>query len=238
MIHSLFSLPIYHTNLRNDINLDNINYNLSLEFSKSSNDVSALEKQGGISTYCTNNQLHQQDYLAGLTNLILSHVKIYWQVLDIDDRLYPSVDECWSNIHFNKSFTSYHSHSLYPIVATFYVKAEKNCGALVLINPMEYGLTHIPYHVPIEEKIYSKIEVQSGDLVLFPGWIRHMTDENRSGHDRIVVSYNLKYDGNYLGSDSKYPSPGFRQNSEVNFLRNKVANLEFALETIKRDLQK
>ena len=238
MIHSLFSLPIYHTNLKHQIDVDSIRERLKTEFEKSSNLLSPLEKQGGISTYSTNNQLHTSDYLEKLNSLIFDHVKIYWKVLDIEEGLNPEIDQCWSNIHYNQSFTSYHSHSLHPIVATFYVSAAKNCGNLILINQMEYGITHIPYNVPIESKCQSEIEIQTGDLVLFPGWVRHMTGENRSGHDRIVISYNMRFSGTYLASNVPYPSINSANNSEVNFLRNKIANLEFIVETIKRDLQK
>lgn len=237
MIHSLFSLPIYHTNIANEVDLHTIEKNLLGEFEKSSPSVSPLEKNGGISTYSSDSQLHKKDYASHLNSIITEHVKKYWKILNIDSRLEPDIDECWSNIHYHGSSTEYHSHSLMPIVATFYVKAFANCGELVLINPMEYGLTHIPYDVPIEQKTETKLEIYSGDLVLFPGWIRHRTEPNYSNNDRIVMSYNFKYKGTYLSSESQYPNLDREfKNSEVENLRNKILSQELIIEQLTRNL--
>ena len=199
--------------------------------------MSPLEKNGGISTYSTHSKLHIEDFTQTLNSIILAHVKRYWKVLNIDSRLEPVIDECWSNIHYRGSSTEYHSHSLMPVVATFYVKATPNCGELVLINPMEYGLTHIPYDVPIEQKTETKLEVLSGDLVLFPGWIRHRTEPNFSDNDRIVMSYNFKYKGNYLSSNSEYPYiETEHKNSEIENLRNVVLSQEIIIEQLTRNL--
>lgn len=237
MIHSLFSLPVYHTNISNEIQLDNIEESLLGEFEKSSPSMSPLEKNGGISTYSTHSSLHNESFSHELNSIILQHVKRYWKVLNIDSRLEPDIDECWSNIHYQGSSTEYHSHSLMPVVATFYVKAKPNCGELVLINPMEYGLTHIPYEVPIEQKTETKLEVLSGDLVLFPGWVRHRTEPNFSDDNRIVMSYNFKYKGKYLSSNSEYPYlESYHNNSEVADLRNRILSLETIIEHMTRNI--
>jgi uncharacterized protein (TIGR02466 family) len=237
MIHSLFSLPIYQTNISKEIDLNEIKMNLLGEFQKSSPKISPLEKNGGISTYSTNNQLHLEDFSNRLNSVIKSHVKTYWKILEIDNRLEPEIDQCWSNIHYQGSSTEYHSHSLMPIVATFYVEAHENCGNLILINPMEYGLTHIPYGVPIENKTETGIKVSTGDLVLFPGWVRHRVEPNYSNNDRIVMSYNFKYKGTYLDSNSKYPEIARPYtNTEVENLRNQVLSLQTALDHLTRNI--
>lgn len=238
MIHNLFSLPVYHYNLANDIDLSNIRENIEREFQISSSEISPLEKQGGISTYSTNCNLHLEPYLQNLNSIILQHIKIYWKILDVDQRLSPVIDQCWSNIHYQNSYTDQHSHSLMPVVATFYLEAAPNCGDLILINPMEYSLTHIPYSVPIERKTETALQVKTGDLILFPGWVRHKTGENLSGSSRVVISYNIRYSGNYLSSDVEYPT--LKQNfsnSEVSMLYNKIANLEYVIENMKRTIQ-
>jgi len=237
MILDLFSLPIYKVKLEG-FNLELIKDFLKDEFERSSYRLSPLEKNGGVSTYSTNNQLHNAEPLAELTNEIKKHIQVYWKILGIDDRLYPTINQCWANIHKRNSITLQHSHSLMPIVATFYVQADPGSGGLVLTNPMEYGLTHIPFSTVIEDKIETIINIETCNLILFPGWIRHKTEENLSNSDRIVLSYNVVYGGNYLDTDSKYPdiSKAEPANSEVNYLRNQVANLEFIIDNLKRNL--
>ncbi len=239
MIHNLFSLPIYKVNLLDS--LSGINELIKFihdELDTSFTVASPLEAQGGHSTYNFNERLHLKNELYSLNRLMLEHVKIYWKILDIDDRLNPRIDQCWSNIHQHGSFTLLHSHSLMPIVATFYLEAEKHCGNLILINPMEYSLTHIPYSVPIERKTETEIEISKGDLILFPGWVRHKTGQNFSNSYRTVISYNIGYEGRYLNSNSEYfyPQGNLRENSEISFLNNKIANLEFVIDNLKRNI--
>jgi len=236
MILNLFSLPEYKVNVLNQIDTDKLEKELQVEFSRSSNEVSSLEKNGGISTYSTNCNLHLEEYAKSVSNIVLQHCEFYWKILDVDPRLKPRIDQCWSNIHYHDSLTLEHSHSLFPIVATLYLKAEKNSGDLVLINPMEYGLTHIPYGVPIENKIETSIKISTGDLVLFPGWVRHKTKENLSGHPRIVMSFNINYDGKYLSSNSDYLVNHTSHTSEIDQLQNKILNLEFIIDHLKRSL--
>ncbi len=237
MILNLFSLPVYKTNLLDQVDVINLEDNLQTELSRSSAQVSALEKNGGVSTYETNCNLHLEEYAKSISDLVLLHAKLYWKILDVDPRLEPKIDQSWSNIHYNKSVTLEHSHSLYPMVATLYVKAEKNSGDLILINPMEYGLTHIPYGVPIENKTETSIKISTGDLVLFPGWVRHKTMENLSGQPRIVMSFNIAYQGKYLSSNSDYMISHESHTSEIDRLQNKILNLEFAIDHMQRSLK-
>ncbi len=237
MILNLFSLPVYKTNLLDQVDVINLEDNLQTELSRSSAQVSALEKNGGVSTYETNCNLHLEEYAKSISDLVLLHAKLYWKILDVDPRLEPKIDQSWSNIHYNKSVTLEHSHSLYPMVATLYVKAEQNSGDLILINPMEYGLTHIPYGVPIENKTETSIKISTGDLVLFPGWVRHKTMENLSGQPRIVMSFNITYQGKYLSSNSDYMISHESHTSEIDRLQNKILNLEFAIDHMQRSLK-
>lgn len=237
MILNLFSLPIYKVNILDQIDVCNLEEKLQGELNRSSSKRSSLETNGGVSTYTTNCNLHLEEYAKTVSNIVLQHTKLYWKILDVDSRLEPKIDQCWSNIHYENSLTIEHSHSLYPIVATLYVKAEKNSGDLVLVNPMEYGLTHIPYGVAIENKIETSIKVLTGDLVLFPGWVRHKTKENFSNEPRIVMSYNINYIGKYLSSNSDYIIDYQPQTSEIDQLQNKILNLEFIIDHMKRNLK-
>lgn len=237
MILNLFSLPIYKVNILDQIDTGNLEEKLQSEFARSSSGPSSLEKNGGVSTYDTNCNLHLEEYTKTISNIVLQHARLYWKVLDVDTRLEPRIDQCWSNIHYNNGITIEHSHSLYPIVATLYVKSEKNSGNLVLINPMEYSLTHIPYGVPIENKTETSINVSTGDLVLFPGWVRHKTEENLSNQPRIVLSFNIGYNGKYLSSNNDYPVNHTAHTSEIDQLQNKILKLEFIIDHMQRSLK-
>jgi len=223
MILNLFSLPICKVNiLDSGIDFNKMKSVLLPIFDKARNQNADLEKQGGISTYWVDNRLHLHEEFKELSFLVLQQAKLYWKVLDVCDNLGPDIEECWSNIHKQDGYTSQHSHSLMPMVASFYLEAPPNSGDIIFINPMEYGLTHIPYNCAIEQKTETAVHVQTGDLCFFPGWIRHKTQENKSNKDRIVVTFNIKYKGNYLQSQSPYPEFSVSADSEVDYLRNEV----------------
>ena len=206
MIQNLFSLPIYKTNLfESDIDFDSIRKCVENEF-KSVNVNVSLEKNGGVSTYATNRQLHTNPEFKKLNELILHHVNLYWKVLDINDGLHPEIDECWSNLHCKGSFTDLHSHSMHPIVVSFYLSAPPDSGNIIFVNPMEYAITHIPYNFPVDSKINTTVYVESGDVCLFPGWLRHKTEESNSDENRIVITFNIRYSGVYLDSQVPYPN--------------------------------
>jgi ectoine hydroxylase-related dioxygenase (phytanoyl-CoA dioxygenase family) len=124
-----------------------------------------------------------------------------------------------------------------PMVAAFYLKAEYDSGDLILTNPAEYSITNIPFSTDIERKIETGIKVRTGDLVLFPGYIRHKTGENLSNDDRIVISFNIGYSGKYLSSNSEYPYVDDNCISDIEHLNNKILNLQFIIEDLKRNIR-
>ncbi len=205
MIQNLFALPIYKTNIfDSDIDFGVIRSTLEQQYKEIKFHV-GLEKNGGISTYGTNRNLHEVPEFKALCDLILYHANLYWKVLDINDGLCPAIDECWSNKHVNGSFTDWHSHSMHPIVVSFYLSAPERSGGIVFTNPMEYSITHIPYNRPVEEKINTTIHIKSGDVLMFPGWLRHKTEVSHTDDERIVITFNLRYSGVYLDSQQPYP---------------------------------
>ena len=239
MIHNLFSTPIYKINILDVLqNTDRIETVVRKKLQGAVASLSVLEKNGGISTYETDNQIHELSETKQLSDLVLFHSRIYWRILDIDERLSPRIDQCWSNIHKPGAFTLQHSHSLMPMVGSFYLKAEKNSGDLILTNPAEYSITNIPFSRSIEQKIETSIKIQTGDLVFFPGYVRHKTGENFSGDDRIVITFNIGYEGKYLSSNVDYPviNDQHMSVSEVEQLHNKILNLEFIIENLKRTI--
>lgn len=202
MLQTLFALPIYRTSL-NELDLTEVYSIIQDQFASTNNNVN-LEKNGGVSTYATNKHLHTLPAFQELCNTVLYHANLYWKALDINDGLQPVIDECWSNKHVKGSYTDLHSHSLHPLVVSFYLEAPTNCGGIIFANPMEYGITHMPYNSPVEEKVNTTVHVSTRDMLIFPGWLRHKTEASNTDDERIVITFNLRYEGRYLDSQQPY----------------------------------
>jgi len=235
MILNLFSLPIYKTSLlESGVDFEKIRSTLMPLFEQAKLKNVDLEKQGGVSTYLVDSNLHLREEFKTLSFIILEQAKLYWKVLDICDNLEPEIEECWSNLHTPGAFTSQHSHSLMPMVGSFYLDAPTDSGNIVFVNPMEYSLTHIPYNGSIEDKTATAVHVSTGDLCMFPGWVRHKTEDNKSTNNRIVISYNIKYKGNYLTSQSIYPDMHRPTTNRDDFLINEILRQQQIIEQLKK----
>lgn len=248
MLQTLFALPVYRTSV-NDLDLSEVYNIVQDQFANTTNEVE-LEKNGGVSTYARNKQLHTLPAFEELSKTVLYHANLYWKALDINDGLQPVIDECWSNKHVKGSYTDLHSHSLHPLVVSFYLKAPPNCGGIVFANPMEYGITHMPYNGPVEEKVNTTVYVNTGDMLIFPGWLRHKTEVSQTDDERIVITFNIRYEGRYLDSQQPYvkvqgkPMPKTMEepivihsdSSMVDYLFQKLHTQEVIIEQLKQAL--
>ena len=82
--------------------------------------------------------------------------------------------DCWGVIYNKGDWTKVHNH--WPSVWSFvyYVKACINCSPLVFPDCNDI-----------------RVMPKSGNMVMFPGWVRHSVPEQTCDHERIVVAGNL-----------------------------------------------
>lgn len=105
--------------------------------------------------------------------------------------IFPSF---WVNINGPGAYNVMHNHAPYHGVflsGVFYVKTPDNCGNIQLIDPrlsicnsrdMTYyndGNTH--HYYTAKENL----------LLIFPPWLYHTVDPNKSDENRISISFNL-----------------------------------------------
>ena len=77
--------------------------------------------------------------------------------------------------------------------AAYYVKAPKNCGKFTIENPNSVNKHSYP---PSDKKTkfnskLEKLDIEEGDLFIFPAHLTHGVEENKSDEDRIVISFNI-----------------------------------------------
>ena len=103
------------------------------------------------------------------------------------------ITSMWSIINRNDATNARHIHSNNYISAAYYVKAPENCGNIVFHDPRSEP---VYFHPKVENpnnlntNIVS-IKPEEGLLVLFPSYLHHSVDVNRSNEDRIVISFNI-----------------------------------------------
>ena len=97
----------------------------------------------------------------------------------------------WVNHHKTGQSLVTHNHGNVTVVCTYYIKAPPNSGDLILYDPrggvnwgweVEGGIVGVK-HIRVQPK--------EGTLVIFPGFLLHAVDINRSPQPRISLSSNL-----------------------------------------------
>ncbi len=133
----------------------------------------------------------------------------------IEEVIYPKkeniemyITQSWLNITKPGGFHHVHNHSNSILSGVFYISTQKG-DSICFIDPN----ADIKNTIVFEHKewnmwnsITTYFPVSTGELVIFPSWLRHSVPPNEiATKDRISLSFNTFVRGTlYHGSDSEY----------------------------------
>jgi uncharacterized protein (TIGR02466 family) len=103
----------------------------------------------------------------------------------------------WVNVTHPGGKTLGHKHPNTFIVVSTYLNVPENGGFYEAKDPLEDLKSF--YYRNDPDWYWKQVPVTSGDLLLFPGWLKHRTQENKSNEDRWVLttSYDQVFKGDY-----------------------------------------
>jgi uncharacterized protein (TIGR02466 family) len=107
------------------------------------------------------------------------------------------IKEMWAIINKNGDFNILHTHPNCYLSAAYYVKAPEKCGRFQIENP---NIAKRNFYPEIKRKNelnlkVAGIEIEEGDLLIFPGYLPHKVSTNESNQDRVVISFNVDIKG-------------------------------------------
>jgi uncharacterized protein (TIGR02466 family) len=156
-------------------------------------------KQGTICSYHTFSDLHKR--FVKETESIVAFVekcaRQYWLDCGYHNELTPFVYQMWANKTPKGGYVDSHLHGNMPFTAVLYVRANDNQGNLFLENPLDTVLMTQPIGPNVKYPMGEEISVRSGDLVMFPGYLKHSVKINQSEQDRLVLAFNIASKGEY-----------------------------------------
>jgi uncharacterized protein (TIGR02466 family) len=103
----------------------------------------------------------------------------------------PKLTRGWVNRHRPGQSLPLHDHGGALMAASYYIKTADNCGDLIMVDPRggvnwdwlrEGNFTGIKY---------KRVTPKESKLVLFPGYILHMVEANKSQFPRISLATNI-----------------------------------------------
>ena len=99
----------------------------------------------------------------------------------------------WAIINKKDNFNIRHTHPNCNLSAAYYVKAPKKCGRFQVENP-NIAKRHSYPEINVRNELNTEgagIDINEGDLLIFPGYLPHKVGRNESNEDRIVISFNV-----------------------------------------------
>lgn len=156
---------------------------------------SELEKGSAISTVANHASLNpyqwkEMDYFKQWLSPRLDEVVQKFQ-LTVDSSLI--VTGCWINRHLQSGKTAMHTHRNVEIVVVWYLEVPEDSGNLIIRDPLEYHWGSFLSRQRDHDELAGGqiIPVKTGDVLIFPGWVNHCTEENLTDKPRYVMSINF-----------------------------------------------
>jgi uncharacterized protein (TIGR02466 family) len=199
----LFPLTIYKNFYSKSEELkDRLFSKLDLVFEDSEKNNNVFMRQGTLCSYHTNSYLHTQflEETQEVVKFVEDCAKEYWNEMAYHKELEPFVFQMWANKTPRDGYIDSHLHGNMPFTAVLYVDASPEQGNLLIENPLEMILMTQPISPDIKYPIGEEISVKSGDLIMFPGYIRHSVKPNNTDKPRLILGFNIGCRGNYWSS--------------------------------------
>ena len=143
----------------------------------------------------TDQRLHTLPELAEFSELVVGGAR---QILDSHNVRYQNIriTGCWANVGFQGSRHRPHAHPNNYFSGVYYVSAPAGGNTINFFDPRPQAAVMVP---PVEQMSpmvaqSMTLDVQPGSLILFPSWLYHGVDVNRSAEQRISVAINLMFD--------------------------------------------
>ena len=184
-----FPTIIYIKDLPNPEKLNSYLEKHIVEWSNQDKGVSKTNVNGWHSQTDMN---HKSEYKPLIQELFTMQNEIIQEEhLDIKPRL----GNMWANINYPGGYNQMHLHPNSLFSGAYYIKASPNSGRLGLMDPrpgvQQNMPTRKPGKLPRElwrETFYDPIP---GRLIMFPAWMWHKEEINKSNDTRISVSFNF-----------------------------------------------
>jgi len=147
--------------------------------------------KGDGRSWQTHSTLHQYPEFAELVRYVLAASAQFMELMDYrPDPL--EITGCWANISPVGASHHMHAHPNNLFSGVYYVQAAPGANTITFYDPRPQAHVIAPHVLKTSGANASAVfpEARSGRFYLFPGWLQHSVDANRSDRDRISVSFN------------------------------------------------
>jgi len=177
-----------------DVQLDN--NKLAQDIVNWSNQNKGVSKTNYKGWHSTTDMGQKPEYQQLVTELLRMQKEIYNN--EHLDR-HAILGNMWANINPTDGMNQPHIHPNSLFSGVYYVKSQPNAGRLKIYDPRPGVQFVMPVRKPGDpgKDMWrdANIEPVVGRIIMFPGWLWHSVEPNKSNDLRISVSFNFIQDG-------------------------------------------
>ena len=152
--------------------------------------------------------LHKQKEFKEFTELVVSTSKEILDKLkyDVEDIV---ITDMWANVLKSGENHPAHTHSNNFLSGTYYLQSDQN-ASIVFHDPRPAADVIVPRKKNITQNNSSLLSYASKQnrAVIFPSWLPHWVQQNKSKNKRISIAWNIHIKGQ-LGEHHEFQSANF-----------------------------
>ena len=192
-LHYAFPIPIYYVKPKDEDEYDliqeelmnvheNTEYQQPEQFPKSASHELTPNPFGSniIKKYNCHNFLE----------FLKREVKDFMGSLDYTNPMEYLIDASWMTKTIKGKFALEHTHGATDISGVYYIKTNEQDGNLFFKDPNERSVGNLLMDLTVQQNV---APLQQGLLILWPGYLRHGTFANETDHERLSISFNIKF---------------------------------------------
>ena len=120
------------------------------------------------------------------------HLNTFHKFMGMGDEAY--ITSMWFNVNTKNSYNIPHNHPMSNYSGVFYIQTPENCGDIHFINPNSISGWIWPKSSLITTNNMNvnsiRYKAEKDTLYIFPSYLQHYVDANKSGEERISLSFN------------------------------------------------
>lgn len=142
----------------------------------------------------TDQNFHELEEMAFFRRMVQGSVTGALDFLKVEQRDFE-ITGCWANISGPAAPHKMHSHPNNYLSGVYYVKTQKNANSIFFHDPRAQITVISPKLAETGLATAGKVrmEVETGTLIIFPSWLQHSVDPNRSGENRVSIAFNIMF---------------------------------------------
>ena len=188
----IFPTPIWTMQLDNYENVNELMFNYIKSQQKS--DEIGINKSNVKGWHSKDFDLNDKDPQTFIAFILPSIEQVMTDMNWDKIKQTAKINNMWAIINTGGSANLRHQHGNSTISGAYYVRAPINSGDIVFYDPRPAPVYSHPNvtNPNILNAQVNGVSPKEGALVLFPSYLDHSVNENKSAEERIVISFNIR----------------------------------------------